>query len=116
MFDSRIRLQIESRYGPAPTDLSTFSLWLTALTPISERSKAEWLRSKDTKGRMHYCVQAMTSMLSQSPSHQVPTSDGEEEEDGDEEEYQSNEQEDGDMDTGNDDTSADDSNVPIRVD
>ena len=58
---------------------------MTALTPLPERNKADWLRSKDTKARLQCCIHAMTSLLTNSPSHDLSTNaEDEEVEDGDE--------------------------------
>lgn len=81
LFDAPTRLQIEQRYGPQPAELSAFSLWMTAITPFPELTKAMWLRSKDTKGRLKACIEAMTDLLTSSQLREAQTDEGLEEED-----------------------------------
>jgi hypothetical protein len=60
---------------------------MTAITPFPELTKAAWLRSKDTKGRLKSCIETMTALLTSSQLHQAPT-----EEDVDEEEVAESEE------------------------
>lgn len=55
---------------PAPTSSSAvaseaevFSLWLTALTPLKEGEKMQWLRSTDTIGRLQRCLEILSAMI-----------------------------------------------------
>lgn len=55
---------------PAPTSSSAvaseaevFSLWLTALTPLKEGEKMQWLRSTDTIGRLQQCLEILSAMI-----------------------------------------------------
>lgn len=75
LFDQQIRAQVESQCGPEPADNSIFSLWLTGITPVPERMKAELLRSKQTRQRMELCVQALGAIIGQQQPTPVQAED-----------------------------------------
>ena len=50
------RHTIETQYGPMPTDTEAFSLWLTALSNISEKGQYQLLLCRDTIHRLQKCV------------------------------------------------------------
>lgn len=64
-----IRRKIEERYGPSPSDIEAFSLWLTAITPMSESDKLSLLASKDTKDRLQRVQLALGAYVSQQSSN-----------------------------------------------
>ena len=50
------RHTIETQYGTMPTDMEAFSLWLTALSNISEKGQYQLLLCQDTVHRLQKCV------------------------------------------------------------
>jgi Lon protease-like protein len=74
-----VRRKIEERYGLAPSDIEGFSLWLTAITPMSETDKLSLLICKDTKDRLQRAQLALGAYVSQqsaSNSRQQAASSG----------------------------------------
>ena len=53
------RRNIEGQYGVMPSEIEAFSLWLTAISPISEKDRFALLLSKDTVVRLQTCLEKL---------------------------------------------------------
>lgn len=71
-----VRRKIKERYGPAPNDIEGFSLWLAAITPMSETDKLALLSTKDTKDRLQRAQLALGAYVSQQSANRQNAANG----------------------------------------
>jgi Lon protease-like protein len=61
--ETHSRNSLEYHYGTMPTELEAFSLWLCAISPLSEIEKYHFLTTRNTLERIDKCKQKLEAFL-----------------------------------------------------
>jgi len=63
VIEPTVLLRLEKTYGPAPSSLVGYSLWLTSMSPMSEGDKLNLLKSTNTLARYESAILGFTNIL-----------------------------------------------------